>query len=302
MSVSDLLLHRSPERRDYYASAAPLSWSDQLACWMTADRHLILSILKDEKFEVVDFKSEAGKLAQRFGIDFRATESLLDHVPLAQEGAQHAATRKQGALAIRRNSEEALKKFAETVEEKAGKAFRDTETFNIVSEVFLPSVRELISSLSGFRIDIPDEADSLSLIFDRMLSVNRRKALDKKIETVIASNTATCPIDDAALRTALSVVGADSILGALTESFVHEIGRNPGKRMSQIAWSEKLPMTSVPYVDRIMTQTTTIAGARIEQGQRIRLYLDVFQSDYLEQFLRTLNRNRDSLFSLALIL
>lgn len=280
MSISHLLLHRSSDRWDFYASAPPLSWSEQLACWMTADRDIILAILKDEKFEVVDFKSETGKLARRFGVDFGATESLLDQVPLGQEGSRHVATRKQGALAIRQHSENALKEFAEIVEEKLGVAFDANRTFDIASEVFFPSIRALMSTLSGIRIDIEDEADSLSLIFDRMLSVNRRKALNKSLETLLASHAGACPIEDVTVRTALSVIGADSILGALTESFVHEIGRNPGKRMNRIVWSEKLPMSGVPYVDRIMARTTVVAGITIHRGQRIRLYLDAFHSDY----------------------
>lgn len=278
--ISHLLLHRSPDRWGFYASAPPLSWSEQLSCWITADRDLILAILKDEEFEVIDFKTETEKLGRRFGVDFGAAEGLLDQVPLGQEGPRHTATRKQGAMAIRQNSEIALKKFAEIVDEKLGSAFATNRNFNIVSEVFSPAVRALMSSVSGIRIDIEDGVDSLSLIFDRMLSLNRRKALNQRLETVLASHAGACPIEDVTVRTALSVIGADSILGALAESFVHEIGRNPGKPMSRISWSEKLPVTSIPYVDRIMARTKVVAGTKIDRGQRIRLYLDTFQPDY----------------------
>lgn len=277
MSSAHFLMHRSPERWTSYSSMAPLFWSEQLGCWMTASRELILSILGDKRFEVVNLKNETRRLSRRLQVDLRATEDLLDKLPLGQEGPQHTATRRSAALAIKKSSDNALKQFAEIIGEKARNAFESDETINIVSEVFAPSVRELMSSLSGVWIDVQDEADSLSQIFDRMLSVNRRKSLNKQIASELARHSTGIQGDDATLRTGLSFVGADSILGALTESFIYEIERNVGKRMSQIEWSDKMPMTGVPYVERIITETAVVADTQIEKGQRVRLYLDAFQ-------------------------
>lgn len=259
---------------------APLLWSEQLGFWITANRELILSILGDRRFAVIDLKNEARRLSRRLGFDLSATEDLFDRLPLGHEGPEHAEKRRNAALVIKKSSDNALKHFAESIGEKVHNAFENYRAINIVSEVLSPSVRELMFALSRVRMDAQDEADSLSQIFDGMLSVNRRKFLNKRIAAALARHSTECPIDDVTLRTGLSFVGADSILGTLTESFIYEIGKNAGKRMSQIVWNDKIPMTGVPYVERITTETVVVAETQIEKGQRIRLYLDAFQPDY----------------------
>jgi cytochrome P450 len=47
--------------------------------------------------------------------------------------------------------------------------------------------------------------------------------------------------------------------------------------MSEIGWSDGLPATGVPYVDRLAVRAVEIGGCRIEAGQRIRLYLDALK-------------------------
>lgn len=277
MNTADLLLHRSPERTRFYSSTTPLVWSEQLGSWMTANRELILSILKDRSFVVVDFRGETRRLAEGLGLDLRATEAMFDQLPLAQEGAEHSSTRRRGAQAIKRSSSEAIDRFAEVLEPRVRSSFARNDAFNIVSEVLAPSLQALIVALSGLQIEADDEDTSPSLIFDRMLSVNRRKRIDRRIDAAIRGRATGCPIDEATMSAAIAVVGSDSLLGALTESFVHEVEGNPERRLSEFVWSDKLPRTGVPYVDRIATKPTALAGSRVEPGQRLRLFLDALR-------------------------
>jgi cytochrome P450 len=270
-----LLLHRSPARWEFYASAPPVFWSVELKSWLTADRDVILSILKDRDFVAIDFKTETKRLSRKLGVDLRATEILFDYVPLGQEGADHAALRKKMALYVSGQSKHALKDLAVFAKGKLDASCEQGTPFNIVSDVFHPCVSHLLTALGG--VGVPQRDVSLPQIFDRTLSVNRRKRLNTEIETLLASRKSGLSPEQVALHTAAAVVGSDSILGTITESFVYEIERNSGKRMSEIAWSENPPITAVPYVDRIAARPSEVAGEPIEKGQRIRLYLDVFK-------------------------
>jgi hypothetical protein len=287
VTQSHFFIHRSPERRDFYLSARPVFWSEQLGCWVSATKEVILSVLKGKSFEVIDFKSETARLSQRLAIDLRATEGLLCKVPLGLRAPEHSAIRRRMAVNVSQNSSAALAQYREFVRARVVHAFNNRNSFNIVSEIFSPAVTLVMSVLSGIRLDAPKGDDSLPLIFDRMLSANRRMLLDRHIGATIKRHAAHSPVDDARLNTALSVIGSDSILGSLSQSFIIEIERNPGKLMSEIEWPDKLPATAVPYIERVAKNSCTLAGESIEEGQRIRLYLDTFasgDSDDLDYF------------------
>jgi hypothetical protein len=274
---ADLLMHRSPEKWRALSATAPLVWSEGLGCWTTANPDVLLSILKDDSFEVVDFRAETARLAEGLGVDLHATKAVFDHLPLALEGAEHSSKRRIAAQAIKQNSSAALEKFAEALERLVKAPFDRGEPFNIVSEIFAPAIEGLVSTLSGLRVESEEGDPSPSQIFDRMLSVNRRKLIDRRLDAAIRSHGAGCPIDDVTLKAAISVVGTDSLVGSVTESFIHEVERNDGKRLSEFAWSDRLPRTGVPYVDRIATKPISIAGSQVEPGQRIRLFLVALQ-------------------------
>ena len=132
-------------------------------------------------------------------------------------------------------------------------------------------------ALSGVAVEPEAAAISPSQVFDRTLSVNRRKSLNRRIGRLLEDAKANIASEAPVLDAALVVVGADSLLGSAIESFVGEVRRHTGKRLSDMDWSEKLSSTAVPYVERVATRPCQVAGTEIEPGQRIRLYLDAFE-------------------------
>jgi len=137
----------------------------------------------------------------------------------------------------------------------------------------------MMSILSGIHCGGIGEAESLSLVFDKMPSVNRRKLVNGRIGRLVMDQAAGCEFEQANFNAAVSIVGADSIFGSLTESFIYEIRQNSGKSLSDIDWAKKLPATGVPYVDRIAVENVSIEKIDISAGQRIRLFLNGFQFD-----------------------
>ncbi len=277
MNDPHLLIHRSPAKRDFYNSPQPIFWSGELKCWITCDADTIVSILKDRDFTVINYNKETANISQALGVDFRATEKLLDHVPFAHEGKCHAALRKDMAVEISERADAALKEFTRFCSTRVSALFDASNSFNIASELFAPGVFNLMSELSGVCLET-HESVSPTQVFDRSLSVNRRKQINRQIESIFELADRSFPPGVAGLRSAMLVLGSDSLLGSLSESFCYEIARNTGKRMSDIAWEERIPVTAVPYVERTAANAVEIGGARIKENQRIRLYLDAFSS------------------------
>jgi cytochrome P450 len=279
VTTSHLLIHRSPEKRCFYEQASPVFWSDSLECWVASGKDIILQILKDRDFHAVNYRAETARLSQRLGVDQQATEELLDFVPLGLEGSQHAAVRKRMAISIREMSANALDGFSDLARSRIAVAFDRPRTFDIVAEIFSPAVVRLMSTLGQLPVTFGNHAVSPTQIFDKTLSVNRRKAINRQISELLTLARSACPMGEGALNAAMVVVGSDSLLGSIAESFVREIRRNPGVPLGEIAWSDKIPVTAVPYVERIAATDCRVGDVDIEAGQRIRLYLDALEAD-----------------------
>jgi cytochrome P450 len=276
VTASHRLIHRSSDKEDLYGSSDLLQWSDNLDCWLACDPAILIAILKNADFRVIDYEKETMKIVDGLGVDLLATANVARHLPLAREGCPHASLRKQMAVDLSRTAAPALLAFDHHLRTEVPRVFARSGEFEIVAELFAPLVGTLVTALSGARCDSDIGETSPSQLFDKFLSLNRRKMIDRQIRQICDHAGNGAASDDASRQAALVVLGFDSLLGSIGESFVHSIRSNPDKSMSEIAWSEKLPVTGVPYVDRVAVKPIEIGGQQVEEGQRVRLYLDAF--------------------------
>jgi len=279
MKNAHLLLHRSSDKLKFYNSADPLFWSDELNCWITCDPSTIIFILKSNDFEVINYKKETVRLAHGLGADLFATANILGSIPLTQEGDSHAALRKQMAVELNQKSAAGPRELDCFAQAKISEKFDKNEKFDIASEIFAPFVAMLTSELSGICAAHFNGDVSLSQVFDKCLSVNRRKLLNNVIDKMYTSAVQGSAADKASMRVAMMILGTDTLLGSIGESFIYSISTNPKKSMSEINWSEKLPITGVPYVERIANKSTVVSRIDVLKDQRVRVYLDAFRSE-----------------------
>ncbi|MDQ6869126.1 MAG: cytochrome P450 [Pseudomonadota bacterium] len=254
-------------------------WSDELNCWMTCDPSTIIFILKSTDFEVINYKKETVRLAHGLGVDLFATANILGSIPLTQEGDSHAALRKQMAVELNQKSSVGLRELDSFAQAKISKKFDKNEKFDIASEIFAPFVAMLISELSRTRAAHLNGDVSISQVFDKSLSVNRRKLLNNVIGQIYTNAVQDSAVDNAGMRVAMMILGTDPLLGSIGESFIYSISSNPKKSMSEINWSDKLPITGVPYVERIANKSAVVSGIHVLKDERIRVYLDAFKSN-----------------------
>mgnify|MGYP007067075616 CR=1 FL=1 len=263
VTASHRLIHRSSDKEALYNSSDLLRWSDDLDCWLACDTGILIAILKNADFRVIDYEKETMKIVDGLGVDLLATASVARHLPLGQEGCPHASLRKQMAVDLSRKAAPALLAFDDHVRTEVPRIFAGSGEFDIVAELLAPLAGTLVAALSGAQFDMAIGETSPSQLFDKFLSLNRRKMIDRQIRQIrdhAGSGTAS---DDASRQAALVVLGFDSLLGSMGESFAHSVRANPGKPMSEIAWSEKLPVTGVPYVDRVAVKPIEIGGQQV---------------------------------------
>lgn len=278
MPLNQNLAQRCPNEEYAYESPGPLWWSDDERYWMSCDPVVLLAIFKNANFAVIDCEKEKMKIVDGLGVDLLATAKAARHLPLAKEGCAHASLRRQMALEINRRTAPALLSLEGYVRSKVRAIFFDNRHFDIVAELFAPLVANLVTALSGVRVDSRTGKTSPSQLFDRGLSLNRRKIINDQIielyDGAQPDHDETSSVD---LGVALAVLGFDTLLGSIGESFLHEIRANPDKPMNEICWSDSIPVTGVPHVDRIAVKSVAVGGVEIKSSQRIRLYMDAFK-------------------------
>lgn len=259
----------------------PIEWVSSLGCWCVYDVASITAILKSANFSVVNYIDVYRSFEQRVGMDCSTLIRALCHIPLANEGKAHAELRKDLARLVRTELSQAKQHLATFIPATLAKACRKDSRVDLVQDIVQPVADAFFACLLG--VDLPVRAEgaiSVSQIFDRSLSLNRRKAISEQADEIrqafgaATERLKTSP--DYAL--ALTIIGHDSIVASLGRSLLRVLEDGAGKRLCDLAFPASLPETGVPYTERLAGSDCRVSGIDLRAGDRIRLYLDAASS------------------------
>jgi cytochrome P450 len=271
-----LRLHHEPEKMAFYRNCAPVEWSEELHSWCIFDPECIVEILKSNDFVVVDYLAEYVKLERRTRVSWSKFVEVLRCIPLAHEGNSHTKLRRDFARLIGARSvmaKLAIEKFFADAVPMVLRAPRDVE---LMRELIRPATDTLFGALIGIAVPQSARGPSVSQIFDRFLSLNRRKLMQNSVAQISkvlgeGGRELTTSVDYA---TALLIVGHDSLLASLGQSLAAVLQAAPGKRLCDLPYPDFLPQTGVPYVERNVTKDCAIRGFEFRAGDRVRLFMD----------------------------
>jgi hypothetical protein len=150
--------------------------------------------------------------------------------------------------------------------------------FDLVADFVGPICDRLFSRLTGvpehlFRGRFPSgicvtqllSVEAATFSKQRLLAINRR---NRELQQHIPGK----PMEVSII--ALILLGSYQIMkGAIANSILWIMEQNPGRRLREIAIGASLPMTSIPFVDRICNWDIDIGEARVKSGQTVILYL-----------------------------
>ncbi len=270
-----LTVQLQPEKAIAYDRLSPFAFDDQLNCWCVFDGELISAIFQSDTFQVVPYAQYYREIAERTSIDLDAIITALDFIPLANEGADHKRLRGEFAAVTAgqgRSVVEAMEEYVASLMRNVFVAGTDVDLSAFVQRIY----HQLFSLWLGTRQDDVVGTSDFSQVFDRTRSLNRRKSLNRNLAELTCSfakkrdKLSTSP----EIAVAMNVVGRDAFVGSIVLSFRETLARSPGARLCDIAFSQTLPSTAVPYVERLAMKDAEIGGMRVRKGQRIRLFLD----------------------------
>ena len=274
--MSMLQVHHSSNRWDLYKDAGPLKWDIDLKCWCVFSPKTIADISRRMDFHVVNYSHAAQTIIDRLAIDLSATRNVFDAIPLANEGNHHAILRRKMATVIADYEDVAVASFKLKLDELAQKIFFPNNTLDLVGDFFVPLFDSLVTKLIGTVISRELAPESISQIFDRMLSLNRRVSIDKQLRSLVDNleNKHNDLHVEPLVAVALMVLGKDALIGSLSCSLHGVLNVNSGIEFCNIEWPQLIPFTGVPYIERIAMDSLTIGAQQITRGDRLRLYFD----------------------------
>jgi hypothetical protein len=274
--VSMLQVHQSSNRWDLYKGDGPVKWDNNLKCWCVFDPKMIADISRRPEFHVVNYSHAVQTIIDRIGMDLSVTRSVLDEIPLANEGETHATLRRKMAHVIADYEDLAVTSFQLKLEELVPKIFSPNNTFDLVDDFFAPLFDSLVTELIGTAISREFTPESISQIFDRMLSLKRRMTIEKQLRDLVENlendhnNLHVAPL----VAVALMVLGKDALIGSLSCSLHSLLNVNSGVEFCKIEWPELIPFTGVPYIERVAMDSQNVGAHYIRKGDRVRLYFD----------------------------
>lgn len=284
-SENDFFLQHSPDRACVYRSSVGMRWSGQLCRWLVFEPTTISSILKDENFRTPTY--DVSPLENRFGINLSYTKRICSSLPLAFEGAEHQRLRMLYGQIITQNFQEAVETFRGGFS-KCLTLLRERRTpltFCLMDDLLKGPLRATLMTLAGLRHAEHAAADKLEIIplhFDDATSIKKRLEIEEVLKHLYERNAS--PGEDMqmlAVRCGIVMVSANTLLGSILHSIVNTLADNQGKPLSKSGWSDELPWTGLPLIERVCIRDTTIGESSIQAGQRVRLYLEssTVQSD-----------------------
>lgn len=270
------LVHRSIGREKTYRQLEPISWSDELDCWLVTGPDLIRTVQKTRDLVVINHKAELEMISHRLNLDLDCIADTFDSMPLSTEGNAHAVRRRRIAEKIRTTRPAALSHFTDLADRTIAQCIAGKRNVDLVAELFCPLVSDIVFQISGVSARARPDYLSVTQIFDRALGLKRRLLINAELKRMRAELPDDADADHSSDALALAVLGSDSLLGSFSLSFMERVQSNPETPMSEIDWSRQLTATSVPFVERQAVTDLILDGKQISAGQRLRLYLDRF--------------------------
>lgn len=270
-----------------YRSDKP-EWSQGLNAWVVMNQDHVGKILRSRFFDVVEHKKVVQAYAHGLDLNLDELSSVLDFVPLSQNGQAHTDVRRKVAIQIQEQSARAVAAFQAAASTLLEKALVPNSSIDMCKQVFNPLTVKMLTALT----DIPEE--TLNANFPVVVSASQVFGLRQPISAkrlnqmnFQAINFGGCRRDlneREAMSVATAVLGAEPLHGSLVLSFVNQVLQNAGKPLSKIDFPGQLPSSDLPFIERMATEDCMIDDVQIQKGTKWVLYLGSFENERRETF------------------
>jgi len=280
-SFNSLTVYRRPERTEFVARArAAGPYFDEMArAWIVADAELCRQVLSTPELWPAPALEHYRNMRGALGDEFPSIAFAFESIPLAMYGEAHAAGRRSMSEFMAGRREPIHRWVGEELPRHLAMLAVPGEA-ELMGEAIRPMVRGLFAAIIG--IDLPPHLmlDNISQVFDKSISVKRRRLLEEDMRALEAHIRdrlgAGCSEEDVRMRLGLLVVGKDTTVGTLGECLVQVVRDFAGTPLNGIDYPKAPAQTGLPFVERIAARAVSIGGVELKEGDRVRVVLQTF--------------------------
>lgn len=276
--LSPLSLPTSPGRAEAFADArgsAPFH-DRRLGAWIVLDPPSVTRLLQDDRLLVPDANIALSALEERYSIRLPHLHWASSALPLLANGAHLQEVRRPLAKHLS-GEKKGPRLWREQVAGLIAAALAEPRRFDAFRQLLLPIVATFFDDITG--VTVGYEPLSLTKIFDRFASFRQIVEVEDKV-AALRQKLRERDISGEAegMLASLIILGSDSLLSSLSESFLGLVTSRRGHRLDEAQEIAPRLISGVAIAERMVAAPIDFAGVRFATGDRLRLYFQGFNA------------------------
>lgn len=242
-------------------------WSEERRKWLCYDDALINQVLDSNHFVVPSY--DYSDLEKKSNKNFNFTKQVINHFPLANEGANHLDLRNRMIQDVNTNLVNAIGVFGESFREKILAIKQTSEPINIAT----PIIESILESNWTFaNIDIGEDIDysDLTLMLDDSQSIKSRLVREEMIKMIALK----IEEKDRFYKLALISVGVNALISTTLHSFIKVLTNYDYESLISRKYFYS---NGIKHLERVCSQDTVVGGIEVKAGDKLRLYVESYE-------------------------
>ena len=242
-------------------------WSEERRKWLCYDDALIDAVLNSNHFVVPTY--DYSDLEKKFDKDFSFTKQVINHFPLANEGANHLDLRNRMMQDVNTNLVNAIGIFRESFRERVLAIKQSSGPINIATPI-IESILE--SNLTFANIDLGEDIDysDLTLMLDDSQSIKSRLVREKLIKILALK----LEEKDRFYKLALMSVGVNALISTTLHSFIKVLINYD---YESLIGRKCFYSNGIKHLERVCSHDTVVGGNEVKAGDKLRLYVESYE-------------------------
>lgn len=250
-----------------------ITWSSERQKWLCYDDKIIDSVVNSENFHV--HSNDYSDLEKKFSKDFQLTKLVNKYLPLTNEGKQHLDLRKRMSSDINLNLKKAIQVFRNSFEKKISQIDKTFGVINIAKPL-IESILESNLILAEINFDDPLDYTDLTLLLDDSQSIKARMMREEFIKSIASKIND----EDKFYKLALISVGVNALISTTLHSIIKILTNYDYDALIRRKYFTSI---GIKHLERVCFQKTVLDGKQINAGDRLRLYIEVYENTDLTE-------------------
>ncbi|MEM0977499.1 MAG: hypothetical protein AAGJ34_08190 [Pseudomonadota bacterium] len=272
-------IQKAPDAALVFNDLAPITYVADADAYYVTDPKTICDLLRRPEIDLFDSQNGYKKLTEALDLDFDATVTYLNSVPLGLRGGPHQETKRSAIQKVSHNFDEAVKTFETHFRNLAETLLTSPGRTDIFNEIYIPALRAALSQVTGADRELVDHAPEVVLAFDPYVSLKRRLKSNELIKRLFQIPELDQSARDQNRARGLSTLGSDASRGGIGYAVAEVFTNNVGARLSAMPWDDLRVYPAIAFVDRVCVQSFQYGEFAFREGDRIRLWLSASRDD-----------------------